>query len=61
VIGESATYKAEYDVVKAAKALFRGYAVEDSHAEAWKTDDVLDYRLHALFLAVEALEALEEK
>ena len=49
----------EEAVIEAARALFRGYTVEDSSADAWRCDDVLDHRLHDLFLKVEALDKAE--
>jgi len=54
--GRTLEWSLKNDIVEAAQALFAGYTVEDSHADAWKIDDVLDHRLHALFEAVEAYE-----
>ena len=46
-------------VIEAAKALFNGYTAEDSCQDYWKNDAVLDHRLYALFLKVEALQEVE--
>ena len=46
-------------VIEAAEALFNGYTAEDSHQDYWKNDAVLDHRLYALFLKVEALQEVE--
>jgi hypothetical protein len=47
-------------VIEAARVLFRGFTAEDATPDAWRTDGVLDYRLHDLFVTVEALDAAEK-
>jgi len=51
----------ERAVIEAAEAVFDGFRAEDLTPDYWKTDTVLDYRLHDLFSKLEALLAAKEQ
>ena len=53
--------EAERAVIEAAVAVFDGFRAEDLTPDYWKTDTVLDYRLHDLFSKLEALKEARDE